>query len=79
MMPRCSAAESDPRIIPAGFDALEFLTGLTKDNKKSSIFQFYFFTLPYQVKTIGNAAQERQPFKEIKGWLLSGKPGYIER
>jgi hypothetical protein len=56
MIPRCSAARSDPRIIPAGFDALEFLTGLTKDNKKPSIFQFYFFPLPYQVKTIGNAA-----------------------
>jgi hypothetical protein len=30
MMPCCSAAGLDPRIIPAGFDApLEFLTGFT--------------------------------------------------
>jgi hypothetical protein len=32
IMPRCSAAELDFRIIPAGFNApLEFLTGFTAD------------------------------------------------
>jgi hypothetical protein len=31
---------------------------LTKDNKKPSIFQFYFFPLPYLAKTIGNAAKK---------------------
>jgi len=32
IMPRCFAAESDFRIIPAGFNApLEFLTGFTEN------------------------------------------------
>jgi hypothetical protein len=40
IMPRCSAAGLDFRIIPAGFNApLEFLTGFTKEGfTKLSIF-----------------------------------------